>query len=173
MAITTTLSYPKQMAEGTTTTQAAAVPSDQAAGSDSMTDAELAGVVRMAVLRAARKMRTQRVNTAVTLSQLSALATVDKSGPMSAGEVAAIEQVQPPSMTKILAALETSGLITRSARPDDRRQSVIAISPAGAELLEAETRIREEWLALQLAKLPAVDREKLLLASEVLERLGS
>src|ERR1022692_4734130 len=100
-----------------------------------MTNAELASVVRLSITRAARKLRAQRVNQAITLSQLSALATLSKYGPLSAGEVAAAEQMQPPSMTKILAALETSGLIDRSPHPEDRRQSVISISVEGEQLL--------------------------------------
>ncbi|MCW2521970.1 MAG: Transcriptional regulator, MarR family [Frankiales bacterium] len=92
-----------------------------------MTDAELASAVRLSITRAARKLRAQRVNQSITLSQLSALATVSKYGPLSAGEVAAAEQMQPPSMTKILAALEAAGLIDRAPHPEDRRQSVISI----------------------------------------------
>ena len=137
------------------------------------TDAELASVIRLAILRVARRLRSQRVNTAVTLSQLSALATVRKSGPLSAGEVAAIEQVQPPSMTKILAALESNGFIERACHPDDRRQSVISISQAGLELLAVETRARDQWLTVQLAELSDADIDKLTKAAEVLERLAA
>ncbi|UQX89125.1 MarR family transcriptional regulator [Jatrophihabitans telluris] len=136
-------------------------------------DAALASTIRLSILRVARRLRSQRADTAVTLSQLSALATVNKNGPLSAGEVAAIEQVQPPSMTKILAALEGAGLIERAAHPDDRRQSIISISEAGQNLLADEIRLRDEWLARRLAELSAADREKLLQAAEVLDRLAS
>ena len=137
------------------------------------TDAELASVIRLAILRVARRLRSQRVNTAVTLSQLSALATVKKCGPLSAGEIAAIEQVQPPSMTKILAALEANQFIERQPHPDDRRQSVISISQAGVDLLSVETRARDQWLALRLAELSDSDIDKLTNAAEVLERLAA
>jgi DNA-binding MarR family transcriptional regulator len=137
------------------------------------TDAELASIIRLAIMRTARRLRSQRVNTAVTLSQLSALATVKKCGPLSAGEVAAIEQVQPPSMTKILASLEASGLIERQSHPDDRRQSVISVSPAGRALLHEEMRARDEWLAIKLADLSDADIEKLTQAADVLQRLAS
>src|SRR5436309_15715141 len=106
---------------------------------------ELASALRLSLMRAARRIRSQRVNTTATLSQLSALATVGKAGPLSAGEIAAIERVQPPSMTKILASLENSGWIQRTSHPEDRRQSIIAITPAGRELLDEETRARDEW----------------------------
>ncbi|MDQ1722045.1 MAG: hypothetical protein QOI26_1779 [Pseudonocardiales bacterium] len=124
-------------------------------------------------MRAARRLRAQRVNTTATLSQLSALATVCKSGPLSAGEIAAIERVQPPSMTKILASLEHSGWIERTSHPEDRRQSIIAITSAGRDLLADETRARDEWLAKRLVEFSAEDLRKLSEAVEVLDRLGS
>ena len=134
---------------------------------------ELASALRLAVLRAARRLRSQRVNTAVTLSQLSALATVGKCGPMSAGELAGIERVQPPSMTKILASLEAAGLVERSPHPDDRRQSIISISAAGRDLLDAETRARDSWLATRLVEFSPDELRILSEAVTVLDRLGS
>jgi DNA-binding MarR family transcriptional regulator len=127
----------------------------------------------MSLLRAARRVRSQRVNTAITWSQLSALATVNKCGPLSAGEIANIERVQPPSMTKILASLEAAGWIERSAHPEDRRQSIISVTQLGVDLLADETRARDEWLAKRLVEFSAEDRELLRKAIEILDRLGS
>jgi DNA-binding MarR family transcriptional regulator len=138
-----------------------------------LTDSELASTIRLSVLRTARRLRSQRVNTAVTLSQLSALVTVKKCGPLSAGEVAAIERVQPPSMTKILASLEAAELIERTAHAEDRRQAIISVTDAGRRLIDDETRARDEWLAERLTGLSAQDRETLVRAAEVLDRLGS
>jgi DNA-binding MarR family transcriptional regulator len=135
--------------------------------------AELASVLRLALMRAARRLRSQRVNTAVTLSQLSALSTVAKCGPMSAGELATIERVQPPSMTKILASLETAGWVERAPHPDDRRQSIVSVTAAGRALIEDEARARDEWLARRLQEFSGADREVLLAAVDVLNRLGS
>ena len=134
---------------------------------------ELASALRLALLRAARRIRSQRVNTAVTLSQLSALATVGKCGPMSAGELAGIERVQPPSMTKILASLETDGLVERSPHPEDRRQSIISITVAGRDLLDAEIQARNSWLATKLADFSPEELRTLSEAVAVLDRLGS
>ncbi|HET6209710.1 MAG TPA: MarR family transcriptional regulator [Jatrophihabitans sp.] len=134
---------------------------------------ELASALRLSLLRAARRIRSQRVNTSATLSQLSALATVRKCGPLSAGEVASIERVQPPSMTKILAALEASGWVERAAHPEDRRQSIISITPAGRALLEAETRARDEWLSNRLVEFSEAELQILRDAVAVLDRLGS
>jgi DNA-binding MarR family transcriptional regulator len=138
-----------------------------------LNDSELASTIRLSVLRTARRLRSQRVNTAVTLSQLSALVTVKKCGPLSDGEVAAIERVQPPSMTKILASLEAAELIERAAHAEDRRQAIISVTDAGRRLIDDETRARDEWLAERLAGLSAQDRETLVRAAEVLDRLGS
>ena len=135
--------------------------------------AELASTLRLALLRAARRMRSQRANTTVTLSQLSALATVGKCGPMSAGELAGIERVQPPSMTKILASLEAEGWVQRSPHPDDRRQSIISITPSGRTLLDEEARARDEWLATRLAEFSPEEIRILNEAVIVLDRLGS
>jgi DNA-binding MarR family transcriptional regulator len=134
---------------------------------------ELASVLRLALLRAARRLRSQRVNTAVTLSQLSALATVGKCGPMSAGELAGIERVQPPSMTKILASLEAEGWVQRSPHPEDRRQSIISITPIGRTLLDEEARARDEWLATRLVDFSPEEIRILSEAVIVLDRLGS
>ena len=134
---------------------------------------ELASQLRLALLRVARRIRSQRVDTSATLSQLSALATVGKCGPLSAGEVAAIERVQPPSMTKILAALEAAGWAERAPHPDDRRQSIISITEAGRQLLAEETRARDEWLAQRLLDFSPEDIKVLRDAVDVLDRLGS
>jgi DNA-binding MarR family transcriptional regulator len=138
-----------------------------------MTNAELASSLRLALMRAARRIRSQRVHTEITLSQLSALATVKKHGPLSAGEVAAIERVQPPSMTKILASLENAGWIERAPHPDDRRQSIISATKSGLDLLDEETRARDEWLAKRLLDFSPEDRELLRKSIDVLDRLGS
>ena len=138
-----------------------------------LSNTELASALRLALLRAARRLRSQRVNTAVTLSQLSALATVDKCGPMSAGELAGIERVQPPSMTKILASLEAEGWVQRAPHPDDRRQSIISITQAGRDLLDEETRARDSWLATRLVDFSPDELRILSEAVAVLDRLGS
>lgn len=139
----------------------------------SETTPALASGLRLALLRAARRLRAQRVNTAVTLSQLSALATVGKCGPMSAGELASIERVQPPSMTKILASLETEGWVAREPHPDDRRQSIISITDSGRDLLDEETRARDEWLSQRLLDFSDDELRILSEAVAVLDRLGS
>lgn len=117
-------------------------------------------------------MRNQRVDQSVTLTQLSAMGTLRSHGPMSAGELAAAEKVQPPSMTKVLAHLEERGLVRREVSPADRRQAIIAISDAGAELLDSERRSRDAWLSKQLEKLTPEERAALLRAVQILHKLA-
>ena len=120
--------------------------------------AELASSLRPALLRLTRLVRNQRVDTSVTLTQLSALNTLGKHGPMSAGELATQERVQPPSMSKVLAGLEENGLVAREAHPTDRRQAVLTITAAGEELLDSERRSRDAWLSRRLATLSDDER---------------
>src|SRR5919201_3010414 len=97
--------------------------------------AELAALLRPSLLRLTRLVRNQRVDVSVTLTQLSAMGTLRKKGPMSAGDLAAHERVQPPSMTKVLASLEEKGLVRRDAHPTDKRQAIIVLTDAGIALL--------------------------------------
>jgi DNA-binding MarR family transcriptional regulator len=136
------------------------------------TIAELASHLRPALLRLTRVVRNQRVDMSVTLTQLSAMATLLKSGPMSAGELANCERVQPPSMTKVLANIEERGLVRRDVRPTDRRQAIIAITPAGEELLESERRSRDAWLTRRLATLSSEERVLLQRVVPILDKLA-
>ncbi|HJQ41818.1 MAG TPA: MarR family transcriptional regulator [Jatrophihabitantaceae bacterium] len=136
------------------------------------TISELAALLRPSLLRLTRLVRNQRVDMSVTLTQLSAMATVAKHGPMTAGELATAERVQPPSMTKVLANLEERGLVRRDAAPNDRRQAIVSITPAGVELLDEERRSRDAWLSQQLAKLTPDERATLRNVVPVLDKLA-
>lgn len=137
-----------------------------------LTPSALAAALRPSLLRLTRIIRNQRADTSVTLTQLSALSTLAKRGPMSAGDLAAFERVQPPSMTKVLAGLEQKGLVTREAHPTDRRQAIIVIAPTGEALLESERRERDAWLSQRLAKLTAQERAVLRDVIPVLDKLA-
>jgi DNA-binding MarR family transcriptional regulator len=136
------------------------------------TIAELASLLRPALLRLTRIVRNQRVDTSVTLTQLAAMGTLAKRGPMSAGELATYERVQPPSMTKVLANLEELGFVRRDSHPTDRRQAIIAITAEGQQLLESERRSRDAWLSRQLATLTPEERALLQQVVPVLDKLA-
>lgn len=136
------------------------------------TTPELAALLRPSLLRLTRLIRNQRVDMSVTLTQISAMATLNKRGPMSAGELAACEKVQPPSMTKVLANLEEHGFVTREVSPDDRRQTIVAITAAGEQLLESERRERNAWLSQRLAMLTPDERALLRDVVPILDKLA-
>lgn len=134
--------------------------------------AALAHDLRLAVTRFSRRLRTQRVDTSVTLTHLSALSTLKRHGPMSAGELAAHERVQPPSMTKVVGRLEERGLVTRSPHPTDGRQVVLGLTSTAEEMLAAEGRAREAWLTGRLQELTAEERAVLRDAAAIMDRLA-
>ena len=135
--------------------------------------AALAHDLRLAVMRFSRRLRNQRVDQSVTLTHLAALSTLKRHGAMSPGELAGHERVQPPSMTRIVVALEGMGLVTRSPHPTDGRQVVIDLTPAAEELLTAEARAREAWLSERLQELSSEDRDVLREAAAIMDKLAS
>ena len=132
---------------------------------------ELASELRTAVMRLARRLRQERTDEAYTPSQLSALAVLDHHGPLTPGELAAKERVQPPSMTRIVAVLEAAGLAVRAPHPADGRQCVLTITKTGEKLLAADRRRRDAWLARRLKELSPEERAALEAAAPVLDKL--
>ncbi|MDP9428741.1 MAG: MarR family transcriptional regulator [Actinomycetota bacterium] len=135
--------------------------------------AALAHDLRLAVMRLSRRLRNQRVDQSVTLTHLAALSTLKRHGAMSPGELAAHERVQPPSMTRVVVALEGMGLVTRSPHPTDGRQVVIDLTPAAQDLLSADARAREAWLSGMLQRLTAEERAVLRDAAVIMDKLAS
>ena len=131
-------------------------------------DARLASDLSLAVLRLARQLRFRRPDSPVSLSQLSALATLGKEGPMTPGALAFRERVRPPSMTRVIASLCELGFVDRGPHPDDGRQVLVSVSERGAELLEVERRASREWLQQRLAELDPDQRKTLLMAADLM-----
>jgi DNA-binding MarR family transcriptional regulator len=134
------------------------------------TTATLPSQLRLAVLRLSRRLRQEAVGQ-ITPSQLSALASIAKRGELSLGELAAIERVAPPSMTRIAGRLEESGLVARRVDATDRRIARLVITDSGRALLDETRSRRDLFLAVRLAQL--TDEERALIAGVVplLERL--
>jgi DNA-binding MarR family transcriptional regulator len=128
--------------------------------------------LRLAVLRLSRRLRQEAAGQ-ITASQLSALAAVAHNGEVSLGELAAIERVAPPSMTRIAARMEEQGLVARLADATDRRVARLVITEEGQALLD-ETRTRRDlFLAGRLQQLTDDERADLARAIPILERLIS
>jgi DNA-binding MarR family transcriptional regulator len=131
---------------------------------------DVAARLRLGITRTARRLR-QEGGHSLSPSQSAALVTVERHGPLTPSELAARERVQRPTVTRVLARLEETGLVTRAADPGDRRSSLVSLTPAGAELL-AESRTRKDaFLARRLERLDPADRATLARAAELLEAL--
>jgi DNA-binding MarR family transcriptional regulator len=138
----------------------------------STTDPVLASALRLSVMRLARRLRSQRAETDLTLTQLSVLATLDRHGPLTPRELAVHEKVQPPSMTRVVASVEDHGLVARTPHPTDKRQVLVALTAAGTRLLAEDRRRRDAWLARRVGELSAEDRAVLHAATPILDRLA-
>ncbi|GAB3683574.1 MarR family transcriptional regulator [Actinocorallia lasiicapitis] len=127
--------------------------------------------LRIAVARLSRRLRHQGSGV-LSVTQFAALAVLDKHGEMTPRELADHEKVQPPSMTRTLAALERLGLVARRPHSTDGRQVVLAPTDAGRELLTEQRRLKEAWLSQSLRSLTEQERTILEQATPILEKLS-
>ncbi|HEY2960621.1 MAG TPA: MarR family transcriptional regulator [Actinomycetota bacterium] len=137
---------------------------------DVTVDHELVSRLRLAVGRLARRLR-QQAGGEVTPSQHSALSSVGRLGPVTLGELAAVERVRPPTMTRIVASLEEAGLVERHAHPGDRRVAQVQLSAAGRDFLQRSGTRKDAFLAERLARLAPEEVAQLAQAVAVIERL--
>ena len=135
-----------------------------------LTEPDLATRLRLAVTRTARRLR-QEAGTDLTPSLSAALATVERRGPLTPSELAAIEGVRRPTATKLVAKLAGAGLVERAGDPSDGRVSLVSITPAGSALLHKMRMRKNAYLARRLRELPPADVAALERAAEVLEGL--
>lgn len=136
-------------------------------------EVDLAGELRLGSMRLARRLRVERGSDDLTLSQLAALGSLELHGECTVGELAHIERVKPPSMTRIVNSLVEAGLLTRRPHDVDGRQVVLELTGAARALLIENRRRRTAWLALRLAELTPDERELLRHAAPLLNRLAS
>lgn len=133
--------------------------------------AELAGDLRFAVARLARRMRQQNTRL-LSATMGAALFTIDREGSLSLGELASLEQMTPPSVTNIVTKLEGLGMVSRHEDPTDRRVVLVQTTDAAKAYLEADRAQRTEWLMNRLATLDEHEVGVLTQAVVLLERLA-
>ncbi|MBV9660656.1 MAG: MarR family transcriptional regulator [Acidimicrobiales bacterium] len=133
---------------------------------------DLGGVLRLAVLRLSRRLRQEAAGE-VTPSQLSALTVLARHGELTLGELASIERIAPPSMTRIAARLESTGLLERRSDSSDRRVARVAVTAAGLKLLQAHRARGDAFVSSRLAALTDEELDILARAVPLLERLAS
>jgi DNA-binding MarR family transcriptional regulator len=135
-----------------------------------VTQQEVAGRLRIAVNRLHRRLRQESLG-GLSPAQASALGSVVRLGSPTLGELAAIEQVQPPTMTRIVASLSEAGMVTRVADPDDRRSARVRITTAGERALERMRTRKNAFLLRRLDELTADEQQRAKELVELLEHL--
>jgi DNA-binding MarR family transcriptional regulator len=130
----------------------------------------LSARLRLAIARTARRMR-QEAGAALSPSLASALATIERHGPLTPSELAEHERVQRPTATRIVARLEQDGLVDRAGDPSDGRVSLVSASADGRALLRRLRTRKDAYLAKRLRDLDSAEVQTLERAAAVLERL--
>lgn len=133
-------------------------------------DIELASRLRLVVTRLGRRLR-RHVQSPLTPSQTAALSSLERLGPLTLGELSQVEGVRPPTMTKIVAALEEEGMVVRRPDERDRRVVHVAATASGTRLLAGNRSRTDAYLADRLHALSPDDLAALQRAVEVLERV--
>lgn len=143
----------------------------QATDTDNL--AATAARLRMAIVRTARRLRQEAAGeaTGLTPTSTAALASIDRYGPLTPSELARIERVKRPTMTRTLGCLEREGLIERTPDPADGRSTLVAVNGAGRERLRRLRGRKNAYLARRMRELPAAEVETLARAAEILERI--
>ena len=138
------------------------------------TDSGLGSALRISVARLSRRLRSERdpQNELLPVGQLSVLGALSRGGERTVGELAALERVQPPSMTRTVNCLEDGGYVVRRKHDTDGRQVVVALSKKGEQTLAADRKRRDAWLAQRLRELTPDERSVLRQAAPIIERLA-
>lgn len=132
---------------------------------------EMASRLHSSAIRLLRMLRREDEGSGLSAPRLSALSVVVFAGPLSLGDLAAAEQVRPPTMSRIVDALVAAGLLTRDAAPGDRRSVRIEATEKGKRLLEEGRERRVRALTIRLDKLADSERRALARAVDILERV--
>ena len=138
------------------------------------TDAGLASQLRLSVMRLRRRLANERhPDNELSLGAMAVLGSLYRHGELTVGELATLERVQPPSMTRTVTCLEDLGHVSRRRHETDGRQVVVALTETGRAVVLADRRRRDAWLTRRLAELTPSERAVLREAAPILERLSA
>ena len=138
------------------------------------TDAGLASVLRISVMRLRRRLANERhPSNVLSLGSMAVLGALVANGETTLGELAARERVQPPSMTRTVNFLEEGGYVTRRPGDSDRRQVLVSITEKGRKTVKADRASRDAWLAQRLSELSPDEIDVIRRAAPILERIAS
>jgi DNA-binding MarR family transcriptional regulator len=134
---------------------------------------ERAAHLRTAIVRTARRLRQEAAaeTSGLTPTSVAALATIERHGPLTPSEIAEIERVKRPTITRTLGCLEREGLIDRAPDPEDGRSSLVSVNGAGRERLRRLRGRKNAYLARRMKDLTDEEVETLERAAEILERM--
>lgn len=150
-----------------------AVPIRTEAVHISVVDEDTVTALRAAVLVLARRLRYQVAGDDVpSATELAVLGRIGRCGPMTPGQLARAEHVQPPSMTKVIENLEARGMLRRAPHPTDGRQYLVSRTETAEAFVAASRQLRTAWLASHLAGLPPADQQAIVAAAPALARLA-
>lgn len=132
---------------------------------------EAAARLRLGIVRTARRLRQEAAAEAsgLTPTSTAALATIERHGPLTPSELAKLERVQRPTVTRTLGCLEREGLVDRTPDPADGRSALVSVNGAGRERLRRLRGRKNAYLAKRMRGLPAADVAALERAAEILE----
>jgi len=139
-----------------------------ARGKSARTPDELADTWHSLAIQLLRRLRREDTKAGLTGPRLSALSVIVYAGPITLGELAAAEQVKPPTMTRLVRALEDAGLVQRDIDHNDRRVVRLHATPKGESVLHAGRARRVKRLATPIAELSATERITLSNAADIL-----
>ena len=134
---------------------------------------DLAARLRLAIVRTARRLRQEAATeaTGLTPTSTAALATIERHGPLTQSELADLERVKRPTVTRTLGCLEREGLLERTPDPTDGRSSLVAINALGRERLRRLRGRKNAYLARRMRDLTDEEVETLERAAEILDRM--
>lgn len=130
---------------------------------------EEADALRLAITRTARRLR-QEAGGGLSPTVIASLASIERHGVLTPGELARIEGVQRPTVTRVINRLVEAGLVERRADPNDRRCALLSVSEAGHAYLEEHRSRKSAWLANLIEEMPEEDADTLARAAEILSK---
>jgi DNA-binding MarR family transcriptional regulator len=136
-------------------------------------DTDVASRLRLALARLNRRLRNADTSMELTESQLFTLGSIDVYGPLRLSDLAMQERVSAPTATRLVASLEERGLVHKESNPDDRRSTLLAVTPAGRRTLDRARSARTVELTRRLERLDAGDLRAVIAVLPVLEQLAA
>ena len=133
---------------------------------------KIAARLNSAAVHLLRRLRREDRALGISAARLSALSVVVFGGPLTLGALAAAEDVTPPTITRLVGALEAEGLVKRVPDPGDGRVVRVEATAKGRRVMERGRALRAATLAAQLAGLPEADLDALERAAEILDALA-